>query len=513
MTKTMIDPAELRLLIYTPFGKDAELACNALRSADFSCLVCKTLPELWQEVGKGAGAILSVEEALPMNIAPTPLDDYLANQPAWSDLPILVLTKPGGESPWINGAYDRLGNLTLLERPVRAPTLISAARSALRARQRQYEMRLADQRKDEFLAMLAHELRNPLAPISAAAQLMQLISSDSDRVRQTSAVISRQVGHMTNLIDDLLDVARVTRGMVTLDKEPLDIRDILSEAVEQGTPLIRARRHHLALHLPPDPALVFGDRKRLVQVIANMLNNASKYTPEEGNVIARLQVLTDEVVLTISDTGIGMAPEMVSRVFDLFAQAERTSDRSQGGLGLGLALVKNLVESHGGSVHANSEGLGTGSAFTVRLPRMLSEPAGVTDTPAANQTVFHTSQPLRLLVVDDNADAANILEMFLDAAGHKVSVEYAANSAIERAKSVLPQVCLLDIGLPDMDGCELARHLREQPETANSVLIAITGYGQDQDRKRTLQAGFDHHFVKPVDTARLTAILAQISPL
>jgi signal transduction histidine kinase/ActR/RegA family two-component response regulator len=506
----MAELVEQRVLICAPLGKDAGLACHVLENAGFSCFTCKTLSELLRELHKGAGAILTVEEVLPAG-ASAPLSEYLAAQPTWSDLPILVLTKSGGDSPWIKGAYERLGNLTLLERPVRAPTLVSAARSALRARLRQYEIRITDQRKDEFLAMLAHELRNPLAPISAAAQLLELVSSDADRVKRTSEIIVRQVTHMTNLIDDLLDVARVTRGLITLDKEPLDIRHILSEAVEQVSPLISARRHHLMLHLPPDSAPVLGDRKRLIQVVVNMLNNAAKYTPEDGNISVRLQVLADDVALEISDNGIGIPPEMVSRVFDLFAQAERTSDRSQGGLGLGLALVKSLVAAHGGSVHAASEGAGKGSTFTVRLPRLASQPAAMADHGTMKQHASNSIQPLRIMVVDDNADAANTLEMLLDATGHDVSVEYAAAKAIERARSTSPQVCLLDIGLPDMDGNDLARRLRTMPETAAAVLIAVTGYSQEQDRKKSIAAGFDYHFVKPVDTAKLLALLAKIS--
>jgi signal transduction histidine kinase len=497
-----------RILICAPLGKDAELSCTVLEKAGLACCVCKDLAVLLEELRKGAGAVLAVEEVLPP-AASLPLSDYIANQPAWSDVPILVLTKPGGNSPWITGAYQRLGNLTLLERPVRASTLISAARSTLRARQRQYEIRKADKRKDEFLAMLGHELRNPLAPIGAAAEILQLLPGDREKVKRAGEIIARQVGHMTSLIDDLLDVARVTRGLIALDALPVDIRHILQEAVEQVSPLIRTRRHHLALHLPPDAAPVRGDRKRLIQVVANILNNASKYTPEGGNIEVRLQVLANEVVLQISDNGIGMAPEVVLHVFDLFAQAERASDRSQGGLGLGLSLVHSLVESHGGTVHAASAGLGKGSTFTVRLP-YLPESALDAARPSASRAVLHRAVPLRVMVVDDNADAANTLEMLLDATGYDVSVEYSAQAAVERAGSMSPQVCLLDIGLPDMDGNQLAQRLRAMPQTAHAILIAVTGYGQEPDRKKTTAAGFDHHFVKPVDTAKLLTLLARL---
>jgi signal transduction histidine kinase/CheY-like chemotaxis protein len=502
---------EQRLLICAPHGKDAGLACDALEAAGFSCCVCKNLHELSQELLKGAGAVLAVEEAMPVEAAPSSLEKYLACQPTWSDMPILVLTKPGGNSPWIKGAYQRLGNLTLLERPVRAPTLISAARSALRARQRQYEIRLADQRKDEFLAMLAHELRNPLAPISAAAQLLELVPSDVNRVKQTSVIISRQIQHMTTLIDDLLDVARVTRGLIKLDCETMDMRQVISLAVEQVMPLIRTRRHHLELCLPPVPALASGDRKRLIQVVTNILNNAAKYTPEEGRIEVNLRALPHEIVLDISDNGIGMASGMVSRVFELFAQAERTSDRSQGGLGLGLALVKNLVESHGGTVHANSEGPGKGSTFTVHLPRIEKDLTEFVNTGKAHQQSLSAQRSLRVLVVDDNVDAANTLQMYLSATGHDVAVEYAGVAGMARSHRVSPEVCLIDIGLPDLDGYELARKLRTQPQTAKSLLIAITGYGQEHDKKSALAAGFDHHLVKPIDMAKLTALIESVS--
>jgi signal transduction histidine kinase/ActR/RegA family two-component response regulator len=505
----MANAQELRILICTPHAKDAALACSALEQAGFSCGICRNFVQLMEEIDRGVGAVLTVEEALP-DPASTALLEYLAAQPTWSDLPILMLTKPGSELIWAHSAYEGLGNLTLLERPVRSPTLLSAVRSALRARQRQYEIRLADQRKDEFLAMLGHELRNPLAPISAAASMLELTAEDSKRVKQASKIIARQVSHMTHLIDDLLDVARVTRGLITLDKQALDLRDILSEAVEQVRPLINQRRHHLSLHLPPEAASVQGDRKRLVQVVVNILNNAAKYTPEDGTIDARLTVHEHEVTLQIKDNGIGMAPELIEHAFDLFAQAERTSDRSQGGLGLGLALVKNLVESHGGKVSASSEGLGHGSTFTIALTR-LAVPHTQTDSADVERFVAAGGKPLQIMVVDDNRDAANTLKMFLNMAGHEVLVEYAARDAIARAGIISPHVYLLDIGLPDMDGLELARTLRTMPKASSSTLIAITGYSQELDREKSRDAGFDHHFVKPIDTSQLLALLSQIS--
>lgn len=368
----------------------------------------------------------------------------------------------------------------------------------------------ADVRKDEFLAMLAHELRNPLAPIRAAAEILRIARLNESQIHETSAVIARQVAHMTSLVDDLLDVSRVTRGLVKLEKTPLEFGRIVSEGVEQVSPLIRLRSHHLSLHLSPLATVVLGDRKRLVQVVANLLNNAAKFTQDKGRIALKTEARDGKLLLSVSDDGIGMELAVVGRAFDLFAQAERTPDRSGGGLGLGLALVKSLVELHGGTVTCSSEGLGKGSTFTVSLP--LVHPA---DDAAATAHENRDSQlaprPLSVMVVDDNADAAATLGLLLEASGHKVTVEHGAPKALARARVEAPDVYLLDIGLPEMDGNELAQRLRAQPESADAVLIAVTGYGQEHDRRAAFAAGFDHHLVKPVDSRRLRALLADIS--
>ena len=383
--------------------------------------------------------------------------------------------------------------------------------------QAERELRAADQRKDEFLAMLAHELRNPLAPISTGAHLLKLLHSDNVQITQTCAIIARQVEHMTSLVDDLLDVSRVTRGLVSLSTQVLDLRHVVDDAAEQIRPLITARRHKVVLDLPPEPAKVKGDHKRLVQVVANLLNNATKYTPEGGHIqlVLRPAEDGDDYLLSVSDDGIGMDAALVDRVFDLFTQAERTPDRSQGGLGLGLALAKSLVELHGGHVSAASAGPGKGSSFTVRLPR-FTPPAAYLDGHAAESAVdaavrqaSAVATPLRVLVVDDNLDAAHTLNLFLAAAGHRVEIAYNALDALDVARVFAPQVCLLDIGLPDLDGNELARRLRRLPQTAGAILVAATGYGRQQDRDAARDAGFDHYMVKPVNTVQLSELLAQ----
>jgi PAS domain S-box-containing protein len=374
----------------------------------------------------------------------------------------------------------------------------------------QEQLTVADQRKDEFLAMLAHELRNPLAPIGAAAELLQIARLDEARVRQTSQIIGRQVRHMTSLIDDLLDVSRVTRGLVELNMARLDIRHVVNDAVEQVTPIMRARRHHLALALSPEFPQVSGDQKRLVQVMANLLGNAAKYTHEGGHITLTTEVRATHVLLHVTDDGIGMAPDLVDRAFDLFTQAERSSDRSLGGLGLGLALVDSLVGLHGGTVTCSSPGVGHGSSFTVCLPRLPTDESHDTDGASVPADDARHGGTLRIMVVDDNADAAAMLGMLLEASGHAVQVEHGARAALASSAAAPPDVFLLDIGLPDIDGNELAKRLRTQAPTADAVLVAVTGYGQEQDRAQTAAAGFDHHLVKPVDMAKLQAILAAI---
>lgn len=382
--------------------------------------------------------------------------------------------------------------------------------SAMEGARAQDELREANLRKDEFLAMLAHELRNPLAPISAAAELMKMVRLNEALVKQTSQLITRQVNHMSGLVDDLLDVSRVTRGLVTINKSPQEVRAIMSSAVEQVRPLIEAQGHDLNIELPAQPVQVLGDQKRLIQILTNLLNNASKYTPPGGQIQLKVELLEDRVLIHVKDNGIGITPELQARVFDLFSQAERSADRSQGGLGLGLALVKSLIERHDGTVTCHSDGPGQGSCFTICLPRLIEEtPAGeVQQEQFSAQT---TAELLRILVVDDNVDAAETLSLLLQASGHEVLVEFGALEGLERARNDKPDVCLLDIGLPEIDGNELARRLRSQPETADVTLIAITGYGQEKDRKNALEAGFNHHLVKPVDTAKLNQLLGQIA--
>ena len=376
-------------------------------------------------------------------------------------------------------------------------------------KQAEEELREASRRKDEFLAMLAHELRNPLAPISAAAQMIGTAKLSEERLRHTSGVIARQVSHMTALIDDLLDVSRVTRGLVDIERTPQDVHNVVFHAIEQVRPLIESKRHRLVTDLAPDVGAVMGDQKRLVQIVSNLLNNSAKYTPDGGRITVRTELRGDDVELVVEDNGTGIAPGLQSAVFELFSQAERTPDRTQGGLGLGLALVKNLVELHGGTVACHSDGVGLGSRFTVTLPRTSARGQVAPLLPSRHAEA--KAGGLKIMVVDDNIDAAEMLEIMLDSVGHQVIAEHNAANAIRRAQDGEElDVAILDIGLPDLDGYELARRLRADSRSAGMVLVALTGYGQASDRDKGLAAGFDHYLVKPVAPSTIINLMSEL---
>ena len=367
------------------------------------------------------------------------------------------------------------------------------------------EVREADRRKDEFLAMLGHELRNPLAPIQNALQIMKFAAADPVITARAREMAERQVQHLMRLVDDLLDVARITRGKIQLQKVPVAISAIVSNAVETSRLLIESRRHELTVTYPPETILVNADAIRLTQVLTNLLNNAAKYTDEGGNIWLTVETEGSMVRISVRDTGAGIAQELLPKVFDLFTQIDRSLDRSQGGLGIGLTLVRRLVEMHDGDVQAHSAGPGRGSEFIVRLP--------VSSAPQ-NELPISTVQPgvclkrNRILIVDDNVDAAKSLLVLLRLSGQEVQAVHDGETAINTAGSWQPSLILLDLGLPGIDGYEVARRLQANEQTNGIRLVALTGYGQEEDRRRSRDAGFFRHFVKPVDLNQVLELIA-----
>ena len=366
----------------------------------------------------------------------------------------------------------------------------------------------ADRNKDEFLAMLAHELRNPLAPIHNALQLMRMKPSEP-RLQWSQEVIQRQLAYLTRLVDDLLDVSRITRGKITLAREPLDIATLINRAVETIEPLVQQREHRLTLQIPADPLRVDGDPTRLTQALGNVLGNAAKYTDQGGRIDLVCARQGTDVEIRIRDSGIGIPAELLPRIFDLFTQLDRRSDHSSSGLGIGLALVRRLVEMHGGSITALSDGAGTGSEFVIRLP-LLADGAVRAGDRAEVREGDAPPVPRRILLADDNADALESLATVLRLRGHEVFSAPNGALALETAVRHMPEVVLLDIGMPLLDGYEVARRIRAQEWGKGVTLVAVTGWGQESDRRRSREAGFDTHLVKPLDLDKLTALLSEL---
>ena len=371
-------------------------------------------------------------------------------------------------------------------------------------------LREADQRKDEFLATLAHELRNPLAPIRNAVALLRAEAPQSAKIAWSGEVIERQVGHMARLLDDLLDVSRISRGRLRLRAEPVDLADVVRHAVESSQPIIEASRHHLTLALPPEPILLEADPTRLAQVFSNLLNNAARYSESGQGIHLSIRRDGDEAVVHVQDQGIGISGTMLPRIFEPFLQIDRSLERSQGGLGIGLTLVKQIVEIHRGRVEAHSDGLGKGSVFTVRLPLPEVAPV-IPNRPEAVEAGEPQSLPRwRILVADDLQDSAESLALLLERQGHEVRTAHDGDEAVGVARSFLPDVVLLDIAMPKLNGYEAARRILEDRGEKRPVLIALTGWGHEENRMRTREAGFDHHLVKPVEPEALNRLLATV---
>jgi signal transduction histidine kinase/ActR/RegA family two-component response regulator len=375
----------------------------------------------------------------------------------------------------------------------------------------------ADARKNEFLAMLGHELRNPLAPIRYAVKIMRQRGSDDLELCWARDVVDHQVRQMAELVDDLLDISRVTTGKVRLQKEPVDVATIVAFAVETSRPMIEILHHRLSIVLPPGPVMVEADSLRLAQVLSNLLNNAAKYSKTGGQIRLVVSVENSEAVFRVRDNGIGIPPDMLGRIFELFTQVDNSLDHSQGGLGLGLTLVRTLVEMHGGRVHAHSEGLGLGSEFVVRLPllpesKAIREPLPSESSKQPPMARAANLRPRRVLVVDDNVSSAQCLALILKLDGHDVQIAHDGPVALDAVRRFRPEVVLMDIGLPGMDGFEVALRLNEEPVLRQGIrlLAAITGYAEEEARQRSAAVGFDHHLVKPVDPEIVLALVASL---
>ena len=509
-----------RVLVLAPLGRDADLTASLLAEAGLPAQVCADMGALVAGIQKGAGLALVTSESLtPPAIAA--LAQVLGRQPTWSDFPVLVFTPPGWNET-TSGAemLDRLralGNLSLLERPIRLATLLSAVEAGLRARRRQYEIRdlLAQlhegmHQRDRFLAMLGHELRNPLNALLIAIQNLGWADSegralDAEVASRQQAIIARQTRILSRLVDDLLEVSRVTTGKVTLSRRPLDLAVLAQSVAEAFRSPASQRGVELRVRAEEwSPVWVEGDETRLGQVLTNLLANAIKYTPAGGSATVAVEREGRQAVLAVRDTGVGIEPDVLARIFDLFRQGDRTLDRAGGGLGIGLTLARSLVELHGGTIDALSAGLGQGSQFVVRLPT-TAPPAPAVEAPAPSAAGAAAAP--HVFVLEDHADNREGLVHFLRRIGHRVDAEEDGSRGAERIVELRPDVALIDIGLPGLDGYEVARRVRAALGPA-IVLVALTGYGQREDRELSLQAGFDAHLAKPIDFAQLRRLLS-----
>jgi signal transduction histidine kinase/ActR/RegA family two-component response regulator len=502
-------PSE-RVVVLAPAARDGPLTATLLEDAGFECAVAPDVERFCALLEAGAGVALVAEEALTREGAAC-VAALLEAQEPWSDLPVIVFTAEPGARALRRPVLEVLapsGNVTLLDRPVRVITLVSAVRAALRARRRQHaarevleELAAAVRGRDQFLALLGHELRNPLAAVVTAAELLERPGADTARAR---AIIARQSRKLSRLVDDLLEVSRVVSGKIGLRRAPLDLREVVARGVEPLEELADRAGVHIEPQLPREPVVVEGDAVRLDQVVGNLLSNAVKYTPRGGAVAVRVERAGTSAVLRVRDTGIGIGADMLERIFDPFSQVEASVSRSEGGLGLGLSLVRGLVALHGGDVRARSDGPGHGSEFVVALP--LAAPDRAAPEPPRPQ-VAAGGGARRVLVVEDQDDNREALVMLIEQLGHSVISVPDGPAAVREALSQRPDVALVDIGLPGLDGYEVARRVRAGLGDAVR-LVALTGYGQTDDRERALAAGFDLHLTKPADPETVARVLA-----
>ena len=512
------DRSEL-ILVAAPIGRDAELMCAQLTSHGVRCRACKDMHELCVQIGEGAAAIIATEEALQADRMHE-LNRALAAQPAWSEIPIIILTGTNGleAKPRPLDPISRRTNVTLVDRPVRIKSLVSAAHSALRSRKRQYQIRdLMTQleervnERDRFLAVLGHELRNPLGAILLAAQMRD----DEGKLDGEQAdLIERQSRHLTRLVNDLLDLSRVAAGKIVLKPQLVDLREAAAESMRVLQPVAEKQRVAINMAKCEKPLIVKGDPVRLDQIVANVLSNAIKYTPEEGHIRVAMYEENGEAVIRVTDDGVGISPERIGVIFELFAQAENAIGRAQGGMGIGLALVRNLVQLHDGRVEAKSNGVGKGSEFTLFLPLASEAQLAEDDSRLQREQSESPSAPVpprKIAIVEDNDDVRDLLRLKLSRLGHRVVT---ARDGVEGVKVLVverPDLALVDLGLPGIDGYEVAREAREQLGD-DVVLVAVSGFGQPEDKRRAIESGFDEHITKPADVSDIENVLRRFPP-
>ena len=502
----------MNVVFVSPNPADAELATGFLRANGLETMLRGSIDDLGPLVATAIGCVVVVEEALT-EPGIHAFHEALRDQPAWSDLPLVLIA---GQSSSLNGLIERIfpysGNVTLLQRPLHPVTLVSAVGVALRSRERQLQVRdLLEQRddalrrRDEFLAMLAHELRNPLAPIRNAAYLLGTLEYEDALFLKCRTMIDKQTRHVARLVDDLLDVSRLELGKVDLRVERVDLNDIMAAAVEAYASVTALHRHAVELRPWPLPVVVNADPVRLEQVVGNLIVNATKFTPDGGRIEVASRTEKGSGVISVVDNGVGIEGDKLEQVFELFMQARATRARTEGGLGIGLTLVRHLMHLHDGDVKAFSEGHGKGSRFEVRLPLLADASRG--------RNGGDMEHGVRVLVVEDSRDARDTLGMLIESWNHQVTYATSGPEAVARARRERPDVAVVDIGLPGCDGYQVARQIRgDGSDWSRSVrLIALTGYGQPADRQRAIDAGFDTHVLKPVDPAYLRELLGEVS--
>lgn len=507
-----------RVLIVAPLGRDAATIAGLLNDHGYCAEVCSGATEAAARATSDAGALILTEEALDREEVPGLLR-HIGGQATWSELPVIILTS-GGESrsaQLLELTAAAAGSITLLERPLATGTLLRTVEVALRSRRRQYQVRdlleaqrtreavlhEADRRRDIFLAILSHELRNPLTPIRNAAELLSSTKLKPVQLRWAQSVIRRQTEHMAALLDDLLDLARITQGKLQLRKQNCSLRGIVEAAVETARPIIEKKRHQLSVRLPEELPMLAVDNVRLAQALANLLTNAAKYTDAGGSITLSARA-EEDLIITVADNGIGIPREQLGQLFTMFSQVA-SGNRSDGGLGIGLALVKGVVELHGGTVDVQSSGVGEGSEFIIRLPRNTLARTGSESKEAKSPA--KPSWKLRVLIADDNEDATDSLALLLALDGHEVRTAYSGHAALSVFNEFHPDVALLDIGMPELDGFATANAIRQRRAGTQVYLIAVTGWGQEADERRAREAGFAMHLTKPVDPDRVRAIL------